>query len=306
MSIKELWVEKYRPKTVEEYVFRDSYLRDQVNSWIKDGAIPHLLLSGIAGIGKTSLAKLILRQLNVPRDDILEIDASKDNSVDTMRTDITSFVGQMPFGDFRYVLLDEADYLSRDAQGTLRGSMEKYSASSRFILTCNYIHRIIPAIQSRCQHFHLEKLNKDDFDIRIATILVSENIECDADTLDSFVAATYPDLRKCINMLQQNSVNGVLQKPSKSDSGGGDYKFEMVELFKQRKIKEARVLVCTKARPEEFDDIYKFLYQNLPLFGNEQKQEEAILIIRKGLVNHTICADPEINLAATMIELSRL
>ena len=97
-----------------------------------------------------------------------------------------------------------------------------------------------------------------------------------------------------------------MQKPSKSDSGGGDYKFEMVELFKQRKIKEARVLVCTKARPEEFDDIYKFLYQNLPLFGNEQKQEEAILIIRKGLVNHTICADPEINLAATMIELSRL
>ena len=306
IKIKELWTEKYRPKSVENYVFRDAAQKKEVETWIAEKSIPHLLLSGIQGIGKTTLAKLILTEMKVPRDDVMELNGSDNNSVDDMRSSIGSFISTMPYGDCRYVLLDEADYLSPNAQAILRGYMEKFAPTSRFILTCNYIHRIIPALQSRTQGFHLEKLDKGDFDVRAATILVKENIEFDMDTLDTFVSATYPDLRKCINMLQQNSINGVLNKPDKNDSSGGDYKFEMVELFKKGKINDVRKLVCAKARPEEFDDVFKFLYQNLNLFGDEQKQEEAILIIRKGLVNHTICADPEINLAATMIELSRL
>ena len=306
MTIKELWTEKYRPKNIDDYVFRDEKLKKQVKSWLKDGAIPHILLSGTQGIGKTTLAKLIFRELGVPREDILELNASHENSVAFMRDNIGAFVSQMPFGEFRYVLLDEADYLSQDAQAVLRGHMERYAPTSRFILTCNYDYKIIPALKSRTQGFYLKELDRGDFDIRAATILASEGVEFDMDTLDTFVKVSYPDLRKCINLLQQNVMDGKLTLPRDEDSSDADYKLEMVNLFKAGKKNEARKLVCAQARPEEFDDIYRFFYQNLDFYGNEQNQEEAILIIRKGLVNHSICADPEINLAATMIELSNI
>lgn len=207
MTIKELWTEKYRPKKVDDYVFRDEKQKRQVLSWIEDGAIPHILLSGTQGIGKTTLAKLIFRELNVLPDDVMELNASHDNSVEFMRNNVAGFVSQMPFGEFRYVLLDEADYLSRDAQGVLRGHMEKYSPTSRFILTCNYEHRIIEALKSRTQGFHLKELDRGEFDIRVATILANEGVDFDMDTLDTFVKVSYPDLRKCINLLQQNVMD---------------------------------------------------------------------------------------------------
>lgn len=306
MTIKELWTEKYRPKTIDEYVFSNKKQKNQVMAWIEDKAIPHLLFSGTQGIGKTTLAKLFFREFKIPKEDILEMNASDESGVDNMRDRIGGFVNQMPYGEFRYVLLDEADYLSPTSQGVLRGYMEKYAATSRFILTCNYIHKIIPALRSRTQGFHLEKLDKGEFDVRAATILVSEGIDFDMDTLDTFVTATYPDLRKCISTLQNNIVNGKLVLPQNDVSNDSDYKIEMVNLFKEGKITQARKLVCSQARPEEFDDIYRFLYENLEFYGSEQNQEEAILYIRTGLVNHAICADPEINLAATMIELARL
>lgn len=305
--VNELWVIKYQPKTIKDYVFRDSRQKNQVKSWIEAGVTPHLLFSGIQGIGKTSLAQLILSQLSIPSADILELNASDDNSVDVIRQKVSNFVSVMPFGDFRYVFLDEADYLTLNAQAILRGLMEKFAATSRFILTCNYEHKIIPALKSRCQGFHLTQLDRGDFDIRAATILVGEGVEFDVETLDTYVRATYPDLRKCINSLQQNSTTGRLELPDEKDiAGEADYKLQMVELFKAGRINKARKLICSQARPEEFDDIYRFLYQNLELWGNEQKQEEAILIIRNGLYMHSIVADGEINMAAVLIELSHL
>jgi len=184
--------------------------------------------------------------------------------------------------------------------------MEEYHTTSRFILTCNYPNRIIPALHSRCQGFHIERIDQTEFTARVAQILIDEGITPDLDVLDTYVKATYPDLRKCINMVQMNSVDGKLVKPQKSDTGDADYKLEMVELFKKGEISKARKLVCSQARPDEIEDIYKWLYDNIDLFGDEQKQESAILIIKQGLVDHTLVADPEINLAATLIRLSRM
>lgn len=306
--MKELWTERYRPKTVDQYVFRDSHQRQQVESWIKEGSIPHLLLSGAAGIGKTTLAKVLINELGIEDYDVLEINASRENNVETVRDKIINFVQMIPFGPFKVVLLDEADYLTPNAQAILRGVMETYSNHSRFILTCNYPNRIIPAIHSRCQGFHVEKTDQTEFTARVATILVEENIEFDLDILDTYVKSTYPDLRKCINMVQQNiTEDNGLSAPLGNDANSADYKIEMVELFKKRKIQEARKLLCAKARPEEMEDIYRWMYDNLDLFGDsDEKKDSALLVIKQGLVDHTLIADPEINLAAVLVKLSRL
>lgn len=304
--MKELWVEKYRPKKLDGYVFRDEHQKAQIQRWVKDESIPHLLLSGNAGIGKTTLAKILFNELNINDLDIMEINASRENNAETIRDKITNFVRMIPFGAFKVVLLDEADYLTPNAQAILRGVMEEYHTTARFILTCNYPNRIIPAIHSRCQGFHIERVDNNEFTARVATILVEEQIQFDLDTLDTFVKATYPDLRKCINMVQMNSMDGSLHMPEKGDSGEADYKLEMVELFKKGKISEARKLVCGQARPEEMEEIYRWLYDNIGIFGDEAKQDKAILIIKQGLVDHTLVIDPEINLAATLIRLANI
>ena len=304
--MKELWVEKYRPTTVDSYVFRDDAQRNQVATWIKDKSIPHLLFSGAAGIGKTTLAKLLMNELDVNPLDILEINASRTNSVDDVRNKIINFVQMIPFGDFKVVLLDEADYLSPNAQAALRGVMEEYHTTARFILTCNYENRIIPAIHSRCQGFHIAKVDQTEFTARIATILITENVIPDLDILDTYVKATYPDLRKCINMVQMNVQEGSLLRPNEGDTGNSDWKLDMVELFKQGKINDARKLLCGAVRPEEMEEIYRWLYDNVELFGSEEQQDTAVLTIKQGLVDHALVADAEINLAATLIRLARI
>ena len=305
--MKELWVEKYRPKTLKEYVVRDEAQRRQIEVWIKEKSIPHLLLSGAPGVGKTTLAKMLFNELDVSGYDILEINASRENSVDTVRDKINNFVQIMPFGEYKYVLLDEADYMSPNGQAALRGVMESYHTSARFILTCNYPNRVIPALHSRCQGFHMETIDKTEFTARVAEILIAEKMDQDIDTLDTYVKATYPDLRKCINMIQQNCRDGKLMPPASRDSGQQDYRLEMVELFKKGKINEARKLVCSQARPEECEEIYRWLYDNLDIISkNEDAQDKAVIIIKQGLVDHSFVADPEINLASVMIKLARL
>lgn len=305
--MKELWTEKYRPTTLKDYVVRDQRQREQIESWIRSGAIPHLLFSGAPGVGKTTLAKILFHELKVDPYDILEINASRENSVDTVRDKIINFVQIMPFGAFKYVLLDEADYITPNGQAALRGVMETYHTSARFILTCNYPNRVIPALHSRCQGFHIETIDKNEFTARVAQIMIDEKVEPDIDILDTYVKATYPDLRKCINMVQQNCRDGKLYAPAKADRGQQDYRLEMVDLFKKGKILDARKLVCSQARPEEVEDIFRWLYDNLELISkDDEQQDKAILAIKQGLVDHSFVADPEINLAAVMIKLARI
>lgn len=302
--MKELWVEKYRPSSIDTYVFRDEKQRHQVQGWVSEGALPHLLFSGAPGTGKTTLAKVLLSELDVDSMDVLEINASNENNVDTIRNKITNFSSTMPFGDMKYVLLDEADYITPNGQAALRGVMETYHTSCRFILTCNYPQRIIPALHSRCQGFHIEKLDTNEFTARIAQICIGEGVEIDLETLDTFVQASYPDLRKSINLVQQNVVDGVLQKPQQGDENTSDWMLNAIEMFKAGKYKDARNLIVSQARPEEYDEVYKFMYRNLQLWGDtEQKQDQAIVIIRNGIAKSVAVADPEINLAATLVEL---
>jgi replication factor C small subunit len=305
--MKELWTEKYRPSTITDYVFRDDAQRKQVQGWVDSGSIPHLLFSGAPGTGKTTLAKVLINMLNVNEYDVLEINASRENSVDSVREKITNFVATMPFGEFKVVLLDEADYISPNGQAALRGVMETYSSTARFILTCNYPNKVIPALHSRCQGFHIEKIDTTEFTARIATVLVTEGVEIDIDTLDSYVKATYPDLRKCINLVQMNSVDGKLVRPQESDSAMADYRLAVVDLFKEGKLLEARKLLCSQVRADEMDELFRWMYDNLELWSDTQEgQDQAVLIIAKGLRNIPMVADQEINLAATLVELCQI
>jgi replication factor C small subunit len=305
--MKELWTEKYRPDTLDGYVFRDDDQKHQVEGWISSGSIPHLLFSGAPGVGKTTLAKILIGQLDVQDVDVLEINASRENSVDAVREKITNFVQTMPFGEFKIVLLDEADYISPNGQAALRGVMETYSSTARFVLTCNYPNKVIPALHSRCQGFHIEKIDSTEFTARVATICVTEGIEIDLDTLDSYVKATYPDLRKCINLVQMNSVDGKLVSPQESDSAMADYRLAVVDLFKEGKLLEARKLLCSQVRADEMDELFRWMYDNLELWSTTQEgQDQAVLAIAKGLRNIPMVADQEINLAATLVELCQI
>jgi replication factor C small subunit len=306
--MKELWTEKYRPSTVDGYVFTDPTQREQIEHFIKEKSVPHLLFTGPAGTGKTTLAKILVNSLDIDPYDFLQVNASRDNGVDFLKSKIEGFVSTMPFGDLKIVLLDEADYLSHNAQAILRGLMETYQSQARFILTANIATKIIKPLKSRCQQIIIDKSDQTEFTSRAATVLINENIEFELDTLDSFVKATYPDLRSCLKLLQTNSVTGKLSMSKTSGgSDSADHKLAVIELFKHGKIREARTLLCTNTAPEDMEEIFTWMYQNLDLWGSTpEQQDQAILAIRKGLVNHPIVADPEINLSATLVELSQI
>jgi replication factor C small subunit len=306
--MKELWTEKYRPDTVDGYVFTDERQRQTVDTWIKDQTIPHLLLSGSPGVGKTTLAKLLLKALDIDEYDIMYANGSKEGRKIEWVDKLINFCSTMPFGKFKVVLIDEADFMNPNSvQPALRNLMEDYAASVRFILTCNYPNKLLPAIHSRCQGFHIDKSDKTEFTARVATILVTEGVEFDLETLDNYVTATYPDLRKCLNLLQPNSGTGKLMPPGDNDRGVSDWRLDAVNMFKAGKIREGRSIICTQGSVDDIDSVFRWMYDNLELWSKSPEgQDEAILAIRKGLVNHGQVTDPEINLSATLVELTQI
>jgi replication factor C small subunit len=302
-----LWTEIYRPNTINEYVWYDENQREQVMKWVAEKQIPHLLFSGPAGTGKTSLAQMLVNELGMHQHDVMMINASRDRGIDIMRDKISPFAGTMPFGDtlYKIVILDEADAMTPAQQQSLKGILEEYAESCRFILTCNEPWKIHQPIHSRCERFHIVQPDLVQFTERVATILVTEGVEFDLDTIDTYVSASYPDMRKCLNSLQTNTIGKVLRAPSEKAGGDAEYKLKVVELMKQGRITEARKVITTQVRSQDIEDFFRWTYNNLDLWvKTEAGRDKAILAIRDGLVNHTMIADPEINLSATLAELA--
>lgn len=302
-----LWVEEYRPKNIQDYAFKDDSQRKIVERWIKDKDIPHIMMSGAPGTGKTTLAKILINELDIDPYDVQEINASRENSVDTIRDKITGFVETMPFGTMKVVLLDEADFISPNGQAILRGVMESNHQTSRFILTLNYRHKIIHPLHSRCQELHIDKIDITEYLLRAANILIAEQVDFTYEDLDSYARMCYPDLRKCINSLQMNTFNGKLVPPSSNAENGQDWKVDVIQLLKDGQYTNARKLISKSIRSDEIDEFFVWTYRNLDLWTTDTDlQDKAIIIIRDGMASAPLVGDPEINLSATLCELVRL
>jgi DNA polymerase III delta prime subunit len=250
----------------------------------------------------------LINELGIDQYDVMYANGSKEARKVEWVDKLISFCQTMPFGKFKVVLIDEADYMNPNSvQPALRNLMEDYSGSVRFILTCNFPNKIIAPLHSRCQGFHIVKTDHTEFTARVATVLVTEDVTFDLDVLDSYVRATYPDLRKCLNLVQLNSQSGALVPPGASDRSARDWKLDCVDMFKRGKIREARTLLCQSSGPEEAEEVFRWMYDNLDLWGTTpERQDQAIVIIRNGLVSHNAVADVEINLSATLVELCQL
>lgn len=304
-----LWTEKYRPKSINDYVFVDERQRTTFTEWIEKKIFPNLLLSGSPGVGKGSAVSMLLSELSVHPYDVLTINASRENGIDVIRDKITNFVSTIPFGDFKVVFLDEADFLSPNAMAALRNDMESYSSTVRFILCCNLIDKVMPALRSRCTEFHITKLDRTEFTTRVATILLTEEVEFELDILDKHIDATYPDMRKCISEIQVASQSKKLLPPDSNIDREDKDLADIADLIKKKKLMDARkkLLAYIDLYPTRVEAIYKWMYDNLDLWGKtDEHKDAAIIIIRNGLAQLPLVGIAEIAVIATIIELTNI
>lgn len=293
-----LWVEKYRPSTTKDYVFPNDAIKKAVQEILDTQNLPHLLLSGGAGVGKTALARALVNDLGVDKMDIMFINTSDENSVDVFREKVKSFAQTWPYGDYKVVILDEADFASQSYQAALRNLMEVESDTCRFILTCNYPGKLMEAIRSRCHHWAFPRPAVNDITMRAAKILAAEKIKFDLDTLDSFVSLGYPDTRKIINLVQQYTLNGTLTKPSVDTENSG-WMLEVVDLVKQKNFSKIREIVNKNATLDDYDEMFKVLYKSVV-------EPQAIVHIAEYMYRHTLVSDPEINFSALCEKLGMM
>ncbi|MEY4332440.1 MAG: hypothetical protein RLZZ196_1178 [Bacteroidota bacterium] len=296
-----LWVERYRPTKLEDYVGNES-LKEKINLYIESGQVPHLLLYGKAGTGKTTLAKLIVKSIDC---DYMIINASDENGVDTIREKIKNFSSSMGFKPFKILILDEADYLTTFGQAALRNVMETFSGHCRFILTCNYVEKIIEPIQSRCQAFQIVPPTKKDVAIQISKILKAENVEFDPKDLVPIIDAAYPDIRKVINTCQSNSFKGKL-KVDTQNLLENDYKMKVLDILKSNDDKRNKYMKLRQAiidsKANDFSDLYTILYDKVDEYAGDNTSG-VILLLGDGVAKSAIAIDKEIIAASTLIQI---
>jgi len=296
----ELWVEKYRPQILEDYVGNE-IIKNKIADYLKQGSIQNLLFHGVAGTGKTTLAKLIAKNLNC---DLLYINASDERGIDTIRDKIIPFASSMSFNDVKIVILDEADYITPQAQATLRNTIEACSATTRFIFTCNYLERIISPLQSRCQTFEITPPSKLNIVKHLKDIIDGENIKVKANDLAIVVNNFYPDIRKIINTIQGSIIDNQIKIDNdslKNTQLGG---LVVDALIRKAKLSEIRQILADSGS-REFDDLFKYIYdKSSTLFSD--KEGEAILIIAKYQYEYTFVLEKEICIAAMLNKLRNL
>jgi len=295
-----LWVEKYRPTALDTYIGNE-HLKSKVSVYLESGDLPHLLLYGKAGTGKTTLAKLLVNNIEC---DYMYINASDENSVDTVRTKVRGFASTMGFKDYKIIILDECDYITPNAQAALRNLMETFSKHCRFILTCNFVERIIDPIQSRCQSFQVIPPSKKEVAIHMTNILKEEGVASKMDDIAGLVNAGYPDIRRVINSCQRQVVDGMLvvDKQSLVES---DYKMKLMEIIKKESKKDAFKSVrklLADSQVTDFAELYKLMYDEVDSYGTGHIAE-CILIIAKYQLSDSQVVDKEINAMAMIIEL---
>jgi DNA polymerase III delta prime subunit len=297
-----IWAEKYRPSKLEDYVGNDT-LKNKVAQYIETNDIPHLLLYGSAGTGKTTLAKLITNSIKC---DMLYINASDENGIDTIRVKIKNFACNIGFNPLKVIILDEADYFTPAGQAGLRNTMETFSEHTRFILTCNYHERIIEPIQSRCQAFAIHPPTKKDVAANLVNILKKENVKMDNDGVVLLVNTHYPDIRAIINTAQRNVVDGVLTL-AREDVLEGDIKAKIVEMLKNDDKKQAftdiRQLLADNSI-KSFADFYTILFEKVEEYA-PNNVADAIIIIADGQFQDASVVDKEICFMSTIIKLLR-
>jgi len=294
-----LWVEKYRPTTLENYI-GNQQLKDTVGTFITKGDIPHLLFYGTAGTGKTTLAKAITKNIGC---DVMYINASDEGRVDDVRVKIKGFASSAGFNKIKVIILDEADFLTTEAQAALRNMMETYSLTTRFILTCNYVEKIIPALVSLCQTFKIEPISKKEVAIHLKSILDKENIKYTPEDLGYIVNTYYPDIRKILNYSQQSVIDGVV-KINDENSVDANLKSKIIEHLTTRtssSFNSIRQLVADEGI-RQFEELYQILFDKVDEYANG-KQTLAILTIAEYLHQNSLVVNKEITFMACIARL---
>ena len=295
-----LWVEKYRPHSLVTYIGNE-HLKSKVSMYLESGDLPHLLLYGKAGTGKTTLAKILVKNIEC---DYLYINASDENNVDTVRTKVKNFASTVGFKDMKVIILDECDYITPNAQAALRNLMETFSKHCRFILTCNFVERIIDPIQSRCQSFQIIPPSKTEVAKHLHNILIQENVIDSPEDIKVLVETGYPDIRRVINSAQRNVVNGKL-KLDTSSIIQNDYKLKLLKILetqnKKNAFNEIRQLLADN-KITDYADLFRLLYDDVDSYGKGHVAE-CILIIARYELSDSQVVDKEINVMAMIIEL---
>lgn len=294
------WVEQYRPKTFEDYVFQDENIKETIKKFIETRTLNNLMLYGVRGTGKTTMANLLVKSLDIPPTDVLRVNCS-DKKIEYIRDVIIPFANSMADGDFRVVRLEEFDYLSKDAQALLRSFMEEVHDNCKFIATCNYPNRVLPELRSRMTEINFKTPDMDQLADRILYILEQEHVEfTDPNAVMNIIEKHYPDIRSIINYLEMSSINGVLKITEQSAIA--PWKDEITAAFESRNLFGQRKTIVALST----DDIPELFKHLIAIASKTDAIARSIIpIIAETEYRLTFVGDADIQLTAMCIYIDQ-